>query len=64
MARKARGPRQTLIQASRRVPPVEKAAFQQFGSGRRKREFFGLSDDDQKAIVDKIRDGIAKNLRG
>ena len=46
-----RGP--TLIQRSRRVPPSEKAAFHQVvgaGRSRVKREFFGVSPQDEEAI--------------
>jgi hypothetical protein len=62
-----RGPHQTLIQQSRKVPPSEKAAFHQItgaGKSRVLRKFFGLNDSDEAAIVAKVRDGLAQALRG
>lgn len=61
---KPRGP--TLIQASRRVSPSEKAAYhQESGAGRRhvKRQFFGLSASDETAIVDLVEHDLAKRLK-
>lgn len=48
---------QTLIQASRRVPAIEKAAFHQLsGAGRSRvlRQFLGLTPDDEQAILTRI----------
>lgn len=58
--------RTTLIQRSRRIPPSEKAAFHQIeGAGRRrvKREFLGLTADDERAIVDRVADWIDRVIR-
>lgn len=60
-----RGPHQTLIQRSRRVPPSEKAAYHQIaGAGRShvKRQFFGLSPSDETAIVDAVEQDLKRRL--
>jgi phage gpG-like protein len=57
--------RQTLIQRSRRVPSVEKAAHHELtgaGRGRVKRPFFGLNADDEAAIYKRIHDEIDRSL--
>ncbi len=52
-----RGTHQTLIQRSRRVPALEKAAFHQLtGAGRSHvlRPFFGLSESDVAIISERV----------
>lgn len=64
--RRARGTGPTLIQRSRSVSPAEKAAFHQItGAGKRhtRREFFGLTPDDEAAIVDRVRNALEQELR-
>ena len=56
-AAKAKRPHTTLIQASRRVPAIEKASFHQIsGAGRSHvlRKFLGLTPDDEQAILARI----------
>lgn len=58
-----RGP--TFIQRSRRKSPAEKAAYHEItgaGRSRVKRPFFGLSDSDERAIVDRIDRGLQTQL--
>lgn len=55
----------TFIQRSRRKSPAEKAAYHELtgaGRARVKRPFFGLSDADVRAIVDRIDRGLAAAL--
>lgn len=57
--------RTTLIQRSRRVPASEKAAFHQIeGAGKRrvKREFLGLTAEDERLIVDRVEAFIDRTL--
>ena len=61
-----RGRHQTMIQASRRIAPSEKAAFHQIaGAGKShvKRQFFGLSASDETAIVDLLEKDLARRLK-
>lgn len=56
-----------MIQRSRRVAPSAKAAFHQVtGAGRShvKRAFFGLTADDETAIVARVRQGLTQALKG
>jgi phage gpG-like protein len=65
--RKPKGTGRTFLQASRLVPPSEKAAFHQVsGAGRShvKREFFGLTEDDETAIVAKLDTALRQQLKG
>lgn len=63
-------PKTTFIQQSRRVPASEKAAFHQYeGAGRSKvkREFLGLTSDDEVYIVERVSkhlDQVLKTNRG
>ncbi len=55
----------TFIQRSRGVGAADKAAFHNIlGAGRRrvKREFFGLSDEDQEFILDRVEDFIVRQF--
>lgn len=57
---------QTVYQRSRNVRPVDKAIFHQItGAGKShiKRQFFGLSDADVKAIEDEVDLSLAVNLQ-
>lgn len=63
MAKRAKGP--TLIQQSRRVPAELKALYHNVlgaGKSRVKREFVGLSDDDEKAILARLEQGIDRKI--
>lgn len=51
----------TSLQRSRRVPSVEKAAYQQF-DGKVLRKFFGLSPADEDAIEREIGVSIETHL--
>lgn len=65
MARKASKSR-TLIQASRRVPASEKAAFHQIlgaGQSHVKRPFFELTDDDENALIDRFEQQLGRLLK-
>jgi hypothetical protein len=56
----------TMIQQSRRTSPAEKAAYHQIagaGKSRVKREFFGLSPEDEDAIVKRIEEGLDAEFR-
>lgn len=56
-APRVKRPHQTLIQQSRRVPAIEKAAYHQLaGAGRSRvlRPFLGLTPDDEQAILLRI----------
>lgn len=55
-----------MIRRSRAISPAVKAAFHNIsGAGKRhvKRKFFGLSDADQAAIVERVRRGVEDALR-
>lgn len=55
-----------MIQRSRSVSPSEKAAFHQVvGAGRShvRREFFGLTADDEAVIVERVRKALEQELR-
>ncbi len=61
---KRKGP--TLIQQSRRIPAEQKALYHQVlgaGKSRVKREFLGLTDQDERDIVDRIDKAMGKALR-
>jgi phage gpG-like protein len=61
---KRRGP--TLIQQSRRVPAEQKAIYHQVtGAGKShvRREFVGLTDDDERKIADTIDRALQKRLQ-
>jgi hypothetical protein len=63
--RRARGTGPTMIQRSRSVSPAEKAAFHQIeGAGRSHvlREFFGLTPDDESAIVDRVAKALDQEV--
>lgn len=60
-------PRQTLIQASRRVPPSQKATFHQFtgaGKSHTKREFFGLTPEDEQVIANRLQVQLQRVIDG
>lgn len=62
---RATGSRGTLIQQSRGVSPSEKASFHEIeGAGRRhvRRPFFGLTDDDEEALVTQLEAGLRRQL--
>jgi phage gpG-like protein len=62
MAKRA-GP--TLIQQSRRIPAEQKALYHQVlgaGKSRVKREFLGLTDQDEKDIVDRLQKSIDRAI--
>jgi len=52
---------QTMIQRSRAIPPSDKAGFAM--EGRVKREFFGLTEADEEAIVQRIEAGLDEALK-
>lgn len=55
----------TLIQSSRRKSAAEKAAYHEItgaGRSRVRRPFFGLSESDERAIVDRIDRGLQDEL--
>jgi phage gpG-like protein len=57
--------RGTAIQRSRRVSPAEKAAYHQVtgaGAHHVKREFFGLTPQDEEAIVDRLDVALTKAI--
>lgn len=63
MARRRPGP--TLIQQSRRVPNEQKALYHQvLGAGRSrvKREFLGLTDEDERAILQRLEGALNRNV--
>lgn len=62
--RRSRGP--TLIQQSRRVSAEQKAIWHQIqGAGKShvKREFVGLTDEDERAIENRLQAALDKRLR-
>lgn len=65
MAKRARrGP--TLIQASRRVSPEQKALYHEvLGAGKAhvKRPFLGLTDDDERVIAARVEAALDKRLK-
>jgi len=50
-----------MIQRSRAIPPSDKAGFAM--EGRVKREFFGLTEADEEAIVQRIEAGLDEALK-
>lgn len=59
MAKRSKGP--TLIQQSRRVPAELKALYHTTlgaGKSRVRREFLGLTPDDEKAILARLQAGL------
>ena len=63
MAKRQRGP--TLIQQSRRKSAEEKAMYHQVlgaGKSRVKREFLGLTEQDERDIVDRIQKSIERQI--
>jgi phage gpG-like protein len=59
--------RQTLIQQSRRVPPSQKATYHQLtgaGKSQIKREFFGLTPDDETVIAARIQRELQRVIDG
>jgi hypothetical protein len=61
-----RGPRKTLIQQSRSVGGAEKAIYHQVegaGKSKVKRQFLGLTDEDQRNIRRTLVEGMKKVQR-
>lgn len=52
----------TLVQRSRRISPQDKATFHQV-TGRVKRPFLGLTDDEIRAMTRRLDDGIRLRMR-
>jgi phage gpG-like protein len=63
MAKRGRGP--TLIQQSRRKSAEEKALYHNVlgaGQSRVKREFLGLTEQDERDIVDRLQKAIDRTI--
>lgn len=64
MAKRRRGP--TLIQASRRIAPEQKALYHQvLGAGKShvRREFVGLTDTEERQIADALDRALTRRFQ-